>query len=219
MRVAIIYAGVIRRFRENYEHFKRAFLYDPHVEVHVYASTNIVNFADAMEFRALYNVKQMRIFEFDGKHIPACYDFIDTEWRWTKMNAASMFYHNKSVFELVRASGVEYDLIIKARTDFCDTGQFPYMAVSGDGESIFVPGGISGSVNDQVACGSFKAMERYCSLWDRLEEYCKKDGVRFHPETVLGHHLTKNQWPGKNLDFHHGLDGARHPPGWTEKTK
>jgi hypothetical protein len=211
MRIAIFYSGVIRLFRTNYSWFEKAFLYDPNNIVDVYASINTVSYKDAHEFRQLYNAKSMRIFEFGEQHMPEDYTFINRQERWIQMNAASMFYHNKCAFELMKASGVAYDVVVKSRTDFVNAGRFPYEDIEVGSGAVYIPGGATGTwADDQVAAGDMTAMERYCGVYDRIGEYVHKSGVCFHPETLLGHHLATNSYTVRDVKFTYSLDPLRH---------
>jgi hypothetical protein len=42
---------------------------------------------------------------------------------------------------------------------------------------------------DQFAYGDYAAMKFYCDMYDYIDHYWTVDGIKFHPETLLKHHL------------------------------
>jgi hypothetical protein len=58
-------------------------------------------------------------------------------------------------------------------------------------------------INDRFAFGDSKKMDIYSSLYKRFEYYGKVEEVLFHPETMLKHHLDKNDIFIKRTDLRH----------------
>lgn len=57
-----------------------------------------------------------------------------------------------------------------------------------------------GGCNDQMFIAPRDLWVEAMSIHDRLEEYCRRDGVELHPETIFGHHLSKI---GARMSRHH----------------
>ena len=107
-------------------------------------------------------------------------------------NCASMFYHNQKAFELVEASGLPYDVVVKYRADLVAGGDLPLQDCRcPDDTTVWVPEGADyGGLNDQVAMGAPRAMARYCALYGRMADLCAS-GTLLHPETLLAEHLRR----------------------------
>lgn len=86
----------------------------------------------------------------------------------------------------------EYDWIIKSRFDcqFLDM-HFSNEFLSGlDPEALHIPeGGDHEGTNDTVCVSSHRNMNHYCNLYNNIASYCLDEGVTFHPESLLKHHL------------------------------
>lgn len=106
----------------------------------------------------------------------------------------SMFYHNKRCFELLekfqKRSNVKFHAIVKYRGDISSPKLMDISDTPLD-DTIYIPDGADwGGINDQIAYGTSEAMRKYCNCVDSILEYCA-DGVIFHPETLLRHHIIK----------------------------
>ena len=109
--------------------------------------------------------------------------------------AYSMFYHNKRAFELLEKYETKYNIkfrvIIKFRGDLISNSVISLNNIL-DKSSVYIPNGFDyGGINDQIAFGNFEAMKIYCNCVDEIINYCK-NRIKFHPETLLKHHLDKN---------------------------
>lgn len=107
----------------------------------------------------------------------------------------SMFYHNKRAFELLEKYktkyNIEFSVIIKFRGDLKSNSVISLNNIL-DNSSVYIPNGFDyGGINDQIAFGNFEAMKVYCNCVDEIINYCK-NRIKFHPETLLKHHLDKN---------------------------
>ena len=102
-----------------------------------------------------------------------------------------------------------YDLVIRARGDvgilhpldcrhmrkFLD--QYPRTILTPANHRL---GLISPPTNDLFAVGSSPIMSIYCRMFERMFEY-HDQGVPYHPETLLSHHLTINDIGQPTTDF------------------
>jgi hypothetical protein len=105
----------------------------------------------------------------------------------------------------------EYDLVIRTRPD---CGIKPYLNLyevknflNSNPNAIITPAnyrnGVQGRVvNADFAVGTSKIMTTYCNMFDHMYNY-ETQGVIFHPETLLAHHLHINSitTPMTNFDI------------------
>jgi hypothetical protein len=128
-------------------------------------------------------------------------------------NMCSMYYNNKKAFELIeehmKNNNIKYDLIVKFRPDIMND-KFPIFFITEDNE-VCTPGehvfGWPG-INDMIAFGNFESMKVYSSMYDYIDEYID-NGVLFHPETMLRHHLDNKGITIKNFKYKYELDKER----------
>jgi hypothetical protein len=127
---------------------------------------------------------------------------------WT--NPLNVWYHYYSFKQvsLLRENyeqlNGKYDMVAKARGDAGIKQTISlrqcYSVIQQNPKIIIVPDthrhGIGYSINDMIAWGSSEAMSIYSRAIDHFEEY-HKQGLYYHAETLLGHHLTINGfvWP------------------------
>jgi glycerophosphoryl diester phosphodiesterase len=117
-------------------------------------------------------------------------------------NAYSMFYHNFKAFEMIEASGLHFDVVIKSRFDMVSKDKLLPSPL--DSNTVYIPNCNDwGGINDQVAYGDMESMKKYCDVVNNIIPLCNS-GVNFHPETLLHEHLT--QCLGiKRFDFKYEL--------------
>jgi hypothetical protein len=110
-------------------------------------------------------------------------------------NMHSMFYHNYKCMELIKnyqqKHNIKFDIIIKYRADIYSDNILNLDKP--DKNTIYIPDRYNyGGINDQIAYGDFTSMEIYSECYLNFLN-CAKSCNKFHPETILSHHLkTKN---------------------------
>jgi hypothetical protein len=116
----------------------------------------------------------------------------------------SMFFHNKMCYQMIlryqQKYKLNFDVIVKYRTDIESTKVFIFDKV--EQNTIYIPRGAdwANGINDQIAYGDIHSMGWYCECIDHIQKYCK-DGIIFHPESLLKHHL--NQSPDFKIERFH----------------
>ena len=119
---------------------------------------------------------------------------------WTNMRHVwNNYYSLKQVNLLREQHNVDYDLVIRARGDIGVTTPIdlkeihshliknPKMIVSPDN----LRNGLGCSLNDCMSIGTSETMSIYCNAIDKFENY-HTQGVPYHAETLLAHHLNVN---------------------------
>lgn len=126
----------------------------------------------------------------------------------------SMFYHNKRAFELLEKYktkyNIEFSVIIKFRGDLKSNSVISLNNIL-DNSSVYIPNGFDyGGINDQIAYGNFDIMKNYCELGNgNVEKLHLEKNIRYHPETLLFHHLKSYNISITRPNFSYNLDGSR----------
>lgn len=147
---------------------------------------------------------------------PYCFD--NEAWARTACplgnacNMSSMFYNNMMAFEMVdayqREHGFAYDVIIKFRVEIVSS-DFMWIDPGLAPNTLYVPEGHDyGGINDQIAYGDAQAMRVYSGVYASMGEYLEQ-GVPFHPETLLHHHLTVRGASVRRFPFDYKVQGIR----------
>jgi hypothetical protein len=88
----------------------------------------------------------------------------------------------------------QYDLVIRTRPELGPHSDIDLSKLDIQENQIIMPNNDwhgDPSANDQFAMGKSKAMSVYGNLYSCLKEY-NDNGIKFHPETLVGHNLQKN---------------------------
>lgn len=113
-------------------------------------------------------------------------------------NAWKMFWANQQTDQMRRAG--HYDLVIKARPDMLSYAPIDLSLaadiVNSRPNQLIMPNntraGYGYAVSDLMAMGSSDSMRVYADCYDHLADYMK-EGRIFHPETILGWYLQRQQ--------------------------
>jgi hypothetical protein len=103
---------------------------------------------------------------------------------------------NQHRLEYQKQTGVEYDVIVKARTDVGLKDTLDITTLMNNPDTIIMPdkdwyGVGQNTANDQLVFGDSNSMNHFSTLIHHLKEY-NLQGLNFHPETLLAYHLRKN---------------------------
>lgn len=95
-------------------------------------------------------------------------------------------------------NGFKYDLVIRSRLDYFWFRYIKEKELELAKNNIMIPADWAFKcVNpyaraDVFAFGSSELMDRYSSMFNRIDEYVNKIGM-FHPESICGYHLMVNE--------------------------
>ena len=143
------------------------------------------------------NVARLEINDQPGYTVP------DTIQRNPWSNPFNMWYNSYSIKQanlLREQHNVEYDLVIRARADMglntpVDIKHI-HNFIMENPNSLVLPdnhrNGLGVVCNDMFAIGKSETISIYCNAVDNFELY-HSQGVPYHPETLLGHHLNTNK--------------------------
>ena len=106
------------------------------------------------------------------------------------INVFSMYYKLSKSFDLIKNK--TYDIAIRHRLDTKYDRKIE-LSIS---NLIKIPrDNDHGGINDRWAYGPPSLMEKYCSVFKYIPIYTQINQIRFHPETLLLHHLKQNNVP------------------------
>lgn len=206
MNIAILYSGLpINNFSDFLSNHKNFIFTDNH-NIDTYISTYITD-SNSIEYIqkiiALLNPKKINIESFEDVKNNILDQYIQyiIKNKFTRdcrpINALSMFYKIKKCFSLL--SDINYDIIIRTRFDI----KFDSKINLEINHNINVPkcGDFRGGLLDMFAYGNYHIMKLYCSLFDHIEQYMK-EGIIFHPESILRYHCLKQDIKINRFPFH-----------------
>jgi hypothetical protein len=103
-------------------------------------------------------------------------------------NMCSMFWNQQNCSTLIQESGVQFEIVMKWRTEILFENPFKIVSNLMAG-TVYIPTNYDWSgLNDQIMYSDTQSAYKYLSLYNHLNDYNKKD-VHFHPETLLRYHV------------------------------
>jgi hypothetical protein len=196
MRIAVLFSGRINRYKEHYENIKMAIGQDH--EIHFFLSHSPECDENLDEFDHIYQPKTLNnhpIHYLDVSNYK-CHPASNSH------NMMCMWYNRWRVFtdmqKYMVATGVWYDLVICSRLDiWCyqllDYNLFDPSKLTDQG--VYVPEGHDwGGLNDQMAIGTYYAMEKYMTLYTNMKEILDELMISlgtYGPEPVLKTHMVQ----------------------------
>lgn len=194
LRIAVLFSGRIQRYKEHYENI--CFTIGQDHQVDFFLSHSPECDEDLDDFIRLYQPKGVNndpIHYLDVSSY-ACHPESNSH------NMMCMWFNRKRVLDEMRKymyeNNVWYDLVISSRLDiWCyqllDYGRFESSKLTDD--EIYIPEGHDwGGYNDQMAIGTYYAMEKYMTLYDSLDIILKELMITngtYGPEPVLKTHM------------------------------
>lgn len=108
-------------------------------------------------------------------------------------NVNSILQMTRKIFKCSQLIDEDYDWIIKYRFSSIINGLIinKDFLRSRNNNIYHIPigGDWAAGLNDNLCLSSHKNMMYYCNLYNKIQEYCLDQGLVFHPEKLLGHHL------------------------------
>lgn len=209
MKIAVCFTGRVKTYEHSLPWFQ-AIIDDTHTDIFCSINGECDDYHET--FMSLFKVKK----SYYGKYILPYDEEIFYHNRRPESNiynVHSMLYNKKKCLELVksyeREHNIKYDIVVFFRADILAEESYPLIVPEND-NSIYIPAGFDwGGVNDQIAHGTMAAMEKYVELYDRARVYCLQEGCIFHPETLLAHHIRRNEINLRRFNFLYRLNHNR----------
>jgi len=199
MKIALCFSGQPRAFRQGYEFYKRNLLdhYDVDVIFHSW-NTN-----DNQSYLDLY---QPVLYKFDDTVTAdlSKYTRREAEIKHPKFNTYAMYYTMNECRKLLESTTVEYDWVVRARTDYALNLKINFETLNNS--KIYLPDDYvapnKDAGNDQFAFGSKSNMIKYMSTFDNMDRYYDQ-GVIFNGEDMMSANLKYHNLCGDNLEYIH----------------
>lgn len=196
MKIALCLSGGLRNFKDTYHTFSKFLLEKHDVDVFFYGLENKEgkekNIQDLIK---LYNPKKFEVNDEQFYSNIICnYDIKSSFYGFYNVFKCNQLRNEYEVEE-----NIEYDLVIKSRTDcfwFRDLSEEELLNAK---EKILTPVEWSFKIvnsfalSDVYAIGNSKMMNEYSNLFNRIDEYCQN--IKFHPESLCGYHIMVNKIP------------------------
>lgn len=100
----------------------------------------------------------------------------------------SMFYHNYQCFQMIKESGINFDVVVKYRGDFDSNEVLDIKEINPT--TLYIPYGCDYyGLNDQIAYGSMYTMGIYCNLINNIVNVLEKKPI-YKPESVLLNYIA-----------------------------
>jgi hypothetical protein len=198
MKIALCFSGQARSVKSGYEYYKKNLLdkYDVDVYFHTWQCDEI------KLFRELYKP----VHYFHEKPLTN-----DADTRYTRTPNAqkypprftySMFYSMSRVNQILKNTNIDYDWVIRSRTDYALNVQIHFEEL--DKTKLYIPNcrmvPERDFGNDQFAFGSLDTMVKYMSTFDNIDKYYDA-GVQFIGEDLMQANLHEYNLHGENLVY------------------
>ena len=199
MRVALCLSGFPRCIEYAYPYLYKYIISALNPDIYFFGYSDTDKGLDDNKIIDILKPKDFVIREFDENvkdEIWSAYgtdQIINPDLHTAPINILSQYYNILNSNRLKINSGVEYDIVIRSRTDF-----FFYRKIN-DSELNVVEGTVYipdvwdfGGVSSGFACGDSNSMDIYSDLFNHVKDYNISEGIRFHPETLKGFHVHKH---------------------------
>lgn len=202
MKIALLMSGGLRNFEDTYSSFKYHLFDKLDIDIFFYGLENKEGKdKNEKKFKKLFNPVS---FVINDKEY---YEKLNVKSNYNK-NSYYMFHNMEKVYQLFEKSVDvnEYDIVIRSRPDI-----FWFRTITNDEfilskKYIITPlDWCFNSINDFAICdmfaiGSIHNMEKYYKVIDSIDDYLTK--YTWHPESILGYHIIKNNIQNKMIDRH-----------------
>lgn len=209
-RIAIFFSGRINDYEINLNLFKKIKeeLLKKNIIIDYYCSINTENntLFDQnyyAEFLNTFNINKTSS-NFEKYNYPDNLINYPNPTCPIRYNFTSMFYNTKKCIELIKSSNINYDVVMKYRTEVFFSSDFINFNFDDiKDNTIFIPN-INHflGINDQIAYGNLQSMEIYSQLYDNLPDYYN---IAVKPEIMLKHHLLRKNITIVLFHFYYNL--------------
>ena len=196
-KVALCISGNLRTFNQTFPNINKNILsqYNCDVFIHTWENCHSNNLIDKIDHSAIVNLFGPKniVIEKNKQFIITPIMEKQKEHGRNIQNMLSMFYKIKKCNDLKneyeKQYNIKYDAVIRFRSDILLLDKLPINGIEKD--YLYSPVyGNFGGLCDQIAFGSSDIMNKYCSLFDFIEQYLT-EGQIFNPEKILLYHIQK----------------------------
>lgn len=161
---------------------------------------------DQIRIRKAISPDWLRSFNVDYDGAGGGKDSIRVDWMY------SMVENIHSAFNLIapyeEKYKVKFDCIVFYRADI-DSQEIMTITMPQE-NTVYIPEGADYyGINYQVAYGNYDTMKKYSDLVNNLQKLCGEQKIRYHPETLLKHHLENEGLNIVRFPFNYSLHPMR----------
>jgi hypothetical protein len=138
-------------------------------------------------------------FEFEGKK------YRDSEHPPFCKNILSMYYKINRCGEMVKDSNVDYDLILRLRSDILFSEDLTLQSPKENTIYSPIKSSWAQSMNDQIIYGNKEVMGIYYNLYNKLPEIWMGWVSHATPEALLFHHMENNNISMESQNINYDL--------------
>ena len=224
MKIAICYSGMFRNFQKNVdnhiEHLISKYDCDVYLsfwDVYGFGAVNIKSSIEDNDYITEQDKEEIlsklkpKNFEFESYN--ELENFFDLEGKKYDesgfapfcKNVLSMYYKIQKCGEMVKNSGIDYDLILRLRGDVFFNEDLILQLPKEN--TVYHPERASWTkaMNDQLGYGNKEVMYIYYDLYNKLPEIWTKGTSRGAPEHYLYHHMVNNNISMELQDINYDL--------------
>jgi hypothetical protein len=198
MKIALCFSGQARSFEKGYEYYKRNLL--DHYDVDVYIHT--WKFDEEDKLNSLYNPKVFKSDEPIVGDFDNIYKNSPNPEKHPPRFTHSMLYSMYQSSQLLESSQVQYDWVIKSRTDYALNLKIPFEEF--DNTKLYIPNcrmvPERNFGNDQFAFSSQENMMKYMSTYNEIDRHYTF-GVQFIGEDMMRENLLQHGLHGEQLVY------------------
>lgn len=205
-KIAIFFSGRITSYEHTFSHLQK--IIDTYQPI-FFASLNLESQNDYIQpFCNKFNIQNDQL-NIEKTILPPI--LIDIDSHSNVLNTYSMFYHNYKAFQLVEnyqsKYNIHFDVVVKYRAEVHSSTLLDFSNI--EKNKLYIPADKDyGGINDQIAYGDFDIMQKYSQLGNgNIEKLHLEKKIRYHPETLLKHHLDSYKMsiirPKFSYDLHH----------------
>ena len=198
MKIALCFSGQARAVKSGYEYYKRNLLdhYDVDVFFHIWNFSGLEEMIQLYK-PVLYDNEEQFVVEADTVYTNTP-NTIKHPPRFTYYMLHSVNLSKK----LMEISNVEYDWVIKSRTDYALNVKIPFEEL--DNTKLYIPNcrmvPERDFGNDQFAFGSKETMIKYMSTFENMDKYYDAGAV-YIGENLMQANLHEHNLHGDKLVY------------------
>ena len=224
MKIAVCYSGMFRNFQNNV---------DNHIEhlISKYDCDIYLSFWDAHGFNIVTTkfdsipndgvdtesknkiLKKLNPKNFEFELYPELENFFESEGKKYRdsehppfcKNILSMYYKINRCGEMVNDSNVDYDLILRLRSDILFSEDLILQLPKENTIYSPIKSSWDQSMNDQIIYGNKEVMGIYHNLYNKLPEIWMGWVSHATPEALLFHHMKKNNISMESQNINYDL--------------
>jgi len=198
MKIALCFTGQARSFQKGFEYYKKNLLNHYNVDVYIHTW----KFDGEEKLIELYEATKtitepVLVTDADTK-----YTNTPNAQKYPPRFTYSALYSINECRNLMMSSGIEYDWVIKTRTDYALNVQIPFEQL--DNTKLYIPNcrmvPERDFGNDQFAFGSQSTMDKYMSTFQNMDKYYDA-GAQYIGENMMSANLHEHNLHGENLVY------------------